>query len=214
MRQTPKKFTRALAASIRRPTAVWRAATAFPRGLPAALTGRVQSRQRLRVSVSFCSARSGRILVVRNTTHEAVGAAVTLGYLAAVDSGRLAAAAAVRASLLGSCLPDADQSGTRIHRRIRLERRSLIVWLAGAALHRPIRPWLDRRNTAARRTRCSAPQPRRSSLPARQARCGHRSFCPSQSGSAAATAPICPPTHARRAARHCSAPSVLAACIC
>lgn len=51
---------------------------------------------------------------MRNTTHEAVGAAVTLGYLAAVDSGRLAAAAAVCVSLLGWRLPDADQPGAGI----------------------------------------------------------------------------------------------------
>jgi hypothetical protein len=45
---------------------------------------------------------------VRNTTHEAVGAAVALAVCAAVGSGRLAAAAAVCASMLGSRLPDAD----------------------------------------------------------------------------------------------------------
>ena len=42
---------------------------------------------------------------MRNTTHEAVGAAVTLAVCAAVDSGQLAAAAAVCAPMLGSRLP-------------------------------------------------------------------------------------------------------------
>ena len=75
---------------------------------------------------------------MRNMTHEAVGAAVTLAVCAAVGTGPLAAAAAVCASLLGSRLPDADQPGTRIHRRTRLERRSLIVSLAGGVLRLPM----------------------------------------------------------------------------
>ena len=77
---------------------------------------------------------------MRNMTHEAVGAAVTLAVCGSVDSGRLAAAAAaaVCASLLGSRLPDADQRGTRIHRRTRLERRRLIAALAGGALRLPM----------------------------------------------------------------------------
>jgi membrane-bound metal-dependent hydrolase YbcI (DUF457 family) len=75
---------------------------------------------------------------VRNTTHEAVGVAVTLTICAAVDSGPLAAAAAICASLLGSRLPDADQLGTRIHRRTRLERRNMVLGLAGGALRLPM----------------------------------------------------------------------------
>jgi membrane-bound metal-dependent hydrolase YbcI (DUF457 family) len=47
-------------------------------------------------------------------------------------------AAAVCASLLGSRLPDIDQPGTRIHRRTRLERRSLIARLAGRILRLPM----------------------------------------------------------------------------
>lgn len=75
---------------------------------------------------------------MKNVTHEAVGAAVTLAVCAAVDSGGLAATAAVCASLLGSRLPDVDQPGARIHRRTRLERRSLIAGLAGGALRLPM----------------------------------------------------------------------------
>ena len=75
---------------------------------------------------------------MRSTTHEAVGAAVTLAVCAAVECGPLAAAAAVCASLLGSRLPDADQPGTRIYRRTRLERRSLLASLAGGALRLPL----------------------------------------------------------------------------
>jgi len=75
---------------------------------------------------------------VRNRTHEAVGAAATLAVCAAVHSGGLVAAAAVCASLLGSRLPDADESGARIHRRTRLERRSLVARLAGRVLRLPM----------------------------------------------------------------------------
>jgi len=70
--------------------------------------------------------------------HEAVGAAATLAVCAAVDSGGLVAAAAVCASLLGSRLPDADQPGARIHRRTRLERRSLVARLPGRVLRLPL----------------------------------------------------------------------------
>lgn len=99
-------------------------------------TERFRSRQAFRFCVP--SARGGSILNVRNVTHEAVGAAVTLAVCAAVDSGPLAAAAAVCASQLGSRLPDADRPGTRICRRTRLERRSLIASLAGGALRLPM----------------------------------------------------------------------------
>lgn len=75
---------------------------------------------------------------MRNRTHEAMGAAATLAVCAAVDSGGLVAAAAVCASLLGSRLPDTDEGGARIHRRTRLERRSLFARLAGRVLRLPM----------------------------------------------------------------------------
>ncbi|MEA2223508.1 MAG: LexA-binding, inner rane-associated putative hydrolase [Solirubrobacteraceae bacterium] len=75
---------------------------------------------------------------MRNRTHEAIGAAVTLGVCAAADSGALVAAGAVCASLLGSRLPDADVRGARIHRRTRLERRSVVARLAGRVLRLPM----------------------------------------------------------------------------
>jgi membrane-bound metal-dependent hydrolase YbcI (DUF457 family) len=55
-----------------------------------------------------------------------------------VHSGGLVAVAAVCASLLGSRLPDADESGARIHRRTRLERRSIVTRLAGRVLRLPM----------------------------------------------------------------------------
>jgi inner membrane protein len=75
---------------------------------------------------------------VRNRTHEAIGAAVTLGVCAVVDSGALVAAGAVCASLLGSRLPDADVRGARIHRRTRLERRRVVARVAGGVLRLPM----------------------------------------------------------------------------
>jgi membrane-bound metal-dependent hydrolase YbcI (DUF457 family) len=75
---------------------------------------------------------------VTNRTHEAIGGAVTLAVCAAVESGAAVATGAFCVSLLGSRLPDADQLGTRIHRRTRLERRSLSAALAGGVLRLPM----------------------------------------------------------------------------
>ena len=75
---------------------------------------------------------------MKHLTHEAIGAAVTLAVCAALDSGALVATGAVGASLLGSRLPDSDRLGTRIHRRTRLERRSIIAALAGGVLRLPM----------------------------------------------------------------------------
>ena len=75
---------------------------------------------------------------MNNLTHEAVGAAATLAVCAAAGSGTLVAIGAVGASLLGSRLPDVDQLGARIHRRTRLERRSLPIRLIGGALRLPM----------------------------------------------------------------------------
>lgn len=77
-------------------------------------------------------------LEVRNATHEAIGAAMALAVCAALDSGAAMAAGALGASVLGSRLPDIDQPGARIHRRTRLERRSLGVALAGSTLRLPM----------------------------------------------------------------------------
>ena len=75
---------------------------------------------------------------MKNRTHEATGAAVTLAVCSALGTGALVAAGAVCASLLGSRLPDADQLGTRIHRRTRLERRRFSASLVGGLLRLPI----------------------------------------------------------------------------
>lgn len=78
------------------------------------------------------------IIGVTNRTHEAIGGAATLAVCVAMHSGAAFATGAFCASLLGSRLPDADQLGARIHRRTRLEQRSLLAALAGGALRLPI----------------------------------------------------------------------------
>lgn len=63
---------------------------------------------------------------------------MALAVCAALDSGAAVVAGALGASVLGSRLPDVDQPGARIHRRTRLERRSIGVGLAGGALRLPL----------------------------------------------------------------------------
>jgi membrane-bound metal-dependent hydrolase YbcI (DUF457 family) len=84
------------------------------------------------------SARPAKIFDMRNATHEAIGAAMALAVCAALDSGAAMAAGALGASVLGSRLPDVDQPRARIHRRTRLERRSIGVGLAVGALRLPM----------------------------------------------------------------------------
>jgi inner membrane protein len=79
-----------------------------------------------------------KIVDVRNLTHEAIGAAAALAVCHAAGSAAAFATGAVCASLLGSRLPDADQLGTRIHRRSRLERRSHTAALLGGLLRLPM----------------------------------------------------------------------------
>ena len=83
------------------------------------------TRGRRRQEARRPSAPPANILDVRNATHEAIGAAMALAVCAALASGAAMAAGALGASVLGSRLPDVDQPGARIHRRTRLERRSI-----------------------------------------------------------------------------------------
>ncbi|MCP9491806.1 MAG: metal-dependent hydrolase [Solirubrobacteraceae bacterium MAG38_C4-C5] len=75
---------------------------------------------------------------MRNATHELVGVTCALGAgrvlgLEAVETAALGATA-----LLGSWLPDADRRGTRVHRRSRLERRSLLAGALGRVARLPL----------------------------------------------------------------------------
>ncbi len=76
--------------------------------------------------------------VVRNATHELVGVTCALGASRALGLEAVEAAAAGATALLGSWLPDADRRGTRVHRRSRLERRSLLAGALGFVVRLPL----------------------------------------------------------------------------
>jgi membrane-bound metal-dependent hydrolase YbcI (DUF457 family) len=73
-------------------------------------------------------------LFVRNATHELVGVSLALAAATVVEADPLETVGLAAASVCGSRLPDMDQLGARVHRRSRLERRSLLVGATGAAL--------------------------------------------------------------------------------
>lgn len=76
---------------------------------------------------------------MKNATHETLGATAALAVCAVAGVDALTTCAAVAASLLGSRLPDADQAGSKIHRRTRLERRSVALGVVGFVLRLPLR---------------------------------------------------------------------------
>jgi membrane-bound metal-dependent hydrolase YbcI (DUF457 family) len=75
---------------------------------------------------------------MRNATHELVGVSLALAAAKVVEADPLESVGLAAASLCGSRLPDLDQLGARVHRRSRLERRSLLVGATGAALRLPL----------------------------------------------------------------------------
>jgi membrane-bound metal-dependent hydrolase YbcI (DUF457 family) len=75
---------------------------------------------------------------VRNSTHELVGVALAVAAGRVLDAESLETAGLAAAALLGSRLPDVDQLGARVHRRTRLERRTLLAGAAGAMLRLPL----------------------------------------------------------------------------
>lgn len=75
---------------------------------------------------------------MRNTTHELIGVSVALVAARATRSTPLETVGLAGAALYGSWIPDVDQLGARIHRRSRLERRSLAVRFAGSLLRLPM----------------------------------------------------------------------------
>jgi membrane-bound metal-dependent hydrolase YbcI (DUF457 family) len=76
---------------------------------------------------------------VRNATHELVGVSLAVAAGRVLDAGPLETAGLAAAALFGSRLPDVDQLGARVHRRTRLERRTLAVGAAGAVLRLPLK---------------------------------------------------------------------------
>jgi membrane-bound metal-dependent hydrolase YbcI (DUF457 family) len=77
-------------------------------------------------------------MFVRNATHELIGVSLALAAAKVVEADALETVGLAAASLCGSRLPDVDQLGARVHRRSRLERRSLLVGATGAALRGPL----------------------------------------------------------------------------
>ena len=75
---------------------------------------------------------------VRNVTHELIGVSAAIGAAKVARLGPAAISAAAAAAVYGSWLPDIDQFGTRVHRRSRLERRSLVAGAVGALLRLPL----------------------------------------------------------------------------
>lgn len=78
------------------------------------------------------------VIWMRSTTHELVGVSCALGASRALELDVLPGVALAAAAVCGSWLPDADQLGARVHRRSRLERRSLLVGAAGALARLPL----------------------------------------------------------------------------
>jgi membrane-bound metal-dependent hydrolase YbcI (DUF457 family) len=77
-------------------------------------------------------------LCVRNTTHQLVGVTCALGASRALGLEALDTVAAGAAAVCGSWLPDADRLGTRVHRRSRLERRTLLAAAVGLVARLPL----------------------------------------------------------------------------
>lgn len=75
---------------------------------------------------------------MRNATHGLIGVSLGLVVARGLEADGFETAAVAGAALYGSWLPDADQLGARVHRRSRLERRSLVVAAAGAAARLPL----------------------------------------------------------------------------
>jgi membrane-bound metal-dependent hydrolase YbcI (DUF457 family) len=75
---------------------------------------------------------------VRNVTHELIGVSAAVGAATTAELTTVETTAAAVAAFHGSWLPDVDQLGSRVHRRSRLERRSVVVGAAGALLRLPL----------------------------------------------------------------------------
>ncbi|MGI8944759.1 MAG: metal-dependent hydrolase [Thermoleophilaceae bacterium] len=75
---------------------------------------------------------------MRNATHELLGVSLALAGAQAVQAGPLESVGLGVAAVCGSRLPDLDQVGSRVHRRSRLERRSMLFGALGTVLRLPM----------------------------------------------------------------------------
>jgi inner membrane protein len=72
-------------------------------------------------------------------THQITGVGLAAVAAAAADARAGTAAVLLGAAWLGSLLPDADKTGTKIYRRTGLERRSFVVRTLGRLVRLPLR---------------------------------------------------------------------------
>ena len=75
---------------------------------------------------------------MKNVTHETIGATGALAVCAVAGADVLTTAGCVLVSVLGSRLPDADQHGSKIHRKTGWERRNLLIALLGFLARVPL----------------------------------------------------------------------------
>jgi inner membrane protein len=78
------------------------------------------------------------MLGVKNVTHETIGATGALALCAIAGADVLTTAGCVVVSVLGSRLPDADQHGSKIHRKTGWERRNPLIALLGFLARIPL----------------------------------------------------------------------------
>src|SRR4051812_15662371 len=74
---------------------------------------------------------------MRSATHDIAGIALALAAARVLDVAAPESIGLAAGALVGSRLPDIDQPGARVHRPTLLERHSVVVGTAGAALRLP-----------------------------------------------------------------------------
>jgi membrane-bound metal-dependent hydrolase YbcI (DUF457 family) len=72
-------------------------------------------------------------------THQIAGVGLAAVVAAAADASTATAVVLLAGAWAGSLLPDADKTGTRVYRRLRIERRNLLARAAGTVVRLPLR---------------------------------------------------------------------------
>ena len=75
---------------------------------------------------------------VTHRTHQLIGVSAALAGAKLARADPVQSAGIAAAAFYGSWLPDADQLGSRVHRRSRLERRNLVLGALGMLLRVPL----------------------------------------------------------------------------
>jgi inner membrane protein len=87
----------------------------------------------------MATATGRRVRRLRWTTHQITGVGLAAVAAAATDASTATAVVLLAGAWLGSLLPDADKTGTKIYRRTRVERRSLLARGVGTLARVPLR---------------------------------------------------------------------------